>query len=96
MGTSNASVSKEIAEVQRLLKRSGVRYTMHSAGTTLEGSWTQVMEVIGQCHSLLHDSGVVRVQSSIRAGSRTDKSQTAADKVRTVEDLLAQDVKEGS
>ena len=35
IGTPTASVSKEVAEVQRLLKRSGVKYSMHSAGTTL-------------------------------------------------------------
>lgn len=35
MGTPSASVSKEIADVQRLLKRSGLKYTMHSAGTTV-------------------------------------------------------------
>lgn len=40
IGTPTASVSGEIAEVQRLLKRSGVKYSMHSAGTTL-GAYIQ-------------------------------------------------------
>lgn len=35
LGTPTASVSKEVAEVQRLLKRSGLEYSMHSAGTTV-------------------------------------------------------------
>lgn len=35
LGTPTASVSKEVAEVQKLLKQSGVKYSMHSAGTTL-------------------------------------------------------------
>ena len=35
LGTPTASVSKEVAEVQRLLKRSGLNYSMHSAGTTV-------------------------------------------------------------
>jgi len=89
MGTGQASVAKEIAEVQKLLKASGLSYTLHSAGTTVEGSWDEVMKVIGQCHTLVHRMGVVRVQSSMRAGSRTDKSQTAQDKVRRVEEILA-------
>lgn len=38
LGTTTASVSKEVAEVQRLLKRSGLNYSMHSAGTTV-GKW---------------------------------------------------------
>lgn len=35
LGTPTASVSREVAEVQRILKRSGLSYSMHSAGTTL-------------------------------------------------------------
>ena len=68
---------------------------MHSAGTTLEGPWTEVMNLIGACHAMLHEKGIVRIQSDIRAGSRTDKSQTARDKVEAVEMLLAQDRDEG-
>jgi len=35
MGTATASVSNEVAAVQRLMKASGLSYTMHSAGTTV-------------------------------------------------------------
>ncbi|KAI1180043.1 hypothetical protein F4777DRAFT_574325 [Nemania sp. FL0916] len=89
VGTGSASVAEEVAEVQRLLKASGLTYTMHSAGTTVEGSWDNVMKVIGQAHSVVHARGVVRVQSSMRVGTRTDKKQTAEDKVKRVEDILA-------
>ncbi|GAB7356681.1 hypothetical protein MBLNU459_g7394t1 [Dothideomycetes sp. NU459] len=91
LGTPTASVSKEVAEVQRLMKKSGLSYSMHSAGTTVEGSWDEVMRVIGQAHSLLHQNGVVRIQSDIRVGSRTDKKQTFEDKVAAVNALLAKD-----
>ena len=47
------------------------------------------MRVVGQAHSLVHSMGVVRIQSSMRVGTRTDKKQTAADKVKRVQDLLA-------
>ena len=56
-----------------------------------EGPWDDVMRVIGQAHSMLHQNGVVRIQSDIRVGSRTDKKQTAEDKVSAVEALLAKD-----
>ncbi|KAF1943711.1 cell wall biogenesis protein-like protein Ecm15 [Clathrospora elynae] len=91
LGTPTASVSKEVAEVQRLLKKSGLEYSMHSAGTTVEGSWDDVMKVIGQCHSMLHQNGIVRIQSDIRVGSRTDKTQGFRDKVEAVEKLLKED-----
>ncbi|ODA79637.1 hypothetical protein RJ55_05231 [Drechmeria coniospora] len=89
VGTGTTSVAEEVAEVQRLLKASGLRYTMHSAGTTVEGSWDEVMAVVGKAHTVVHRRGVVRVQSSMRVGSRTDKSQTAEEKVKRVEKLLA-------
>ncbi|KAI1505528.1 PLC-like phosphodiesterase [Biscogniauxia marginata] len=88
VGTANTSVAEEVAEVQRLLQASGLQYTMHSAGTTVEGSWDDVMRVIGQAHSVVHSKGVVRVQTSMRVGTRTDKKQTAQDKVKRVEDIL--------
>ncbi|ORY69788.1 YkoF-like protein [Pseudomassariella vexata] len=91
VGTANVSVAAEVAEVQKLLKASGIMYTMHSAGTTVEGSWDEVFKVIGQAHSLVHEKGVLRVQSSMRVGTRTDKKQSAQDKVKRVEDLLAKD-----
>lgn len=98
--------------MQRVLKASGLKYTMHSAGTTVEGAWDEVMAVIGKAHSVVHKKGVLRVQSSMRVGSRyacclsvwfllaldthsfyyrTDKKQTAEDKVKRVNDILASD-----
>jgi hypothetical protein len=35
IGTQSASVSKEVADVARLMKECGLVYSMHSAGTTL-------------------------------------------------------------
>lgn len=35
IGTGSASVSEEVADVQRLVQKSGLKFTMHSAGTTL-------------------------------------------------------------
>lgn len=64
------------------------KYTLHSAGTTLEGSWKDVTEIIGKAHEYVHGMGVLRIQSDIRIGTRTDKSQTSQDKVRVVEEKL--------
>lgn len=52
------------------MKASGLTYSMHSAGTTVEGSWDAVMGLIGQAHTLVHRNGVVRVQSDVRIGTR--------------------------
>ncbi|KAL2271581.1 hypothetical protein VTJ83DRAFT_952 [Remersonia thermophila] len=93
IGTGSVSVAKEVAEVQKVLKASGVKHTLHSAGTTVEGSWDEVMEVIGKCHSAVHQMGDVRIQTAMRVGSRIDKPQTAEEKIKRVQDLLAEDGK---
>ena len=60
--------------MQRLLRASSLTYAMHSAGTTVEGSWEEVMRVIGQAHVLLHEQGILRIQTDIRVGSRFVRS----------------------
>jgi len=88
MGTGKPSIAHEIAHVQRVLKASGLKVTMHSAGTTVEGAWDEVMKVVGQCHALVHQNGVLRIQTTMRISTRTDKTQTAEDKVRRVNEIL--------
>ena len=63
-------MSAQIADVQRLIRKSGIEHTMHSAGTTLDGSWDEVMGLIGRCHVMLHEKGVVRIQTDVRVGTR--------------------------
>ncbi|KAH6669019.1 cell wall biogenesis protein-like protein Ecm15 [Halenospora varia] len=91
IGTPSPSVSNEVAAVQRLMKASGMSYSMHSAGTTVEGPWDDVMRLIGQAHTLVHQNGVLRIQSDIRVGTRTDKKQHFSEKVTKVESILASD-----
>jgi uncharacterized protein (TIGR00106 family) len=65
-----------------------LKHHLHSAGTTIEGEWDDVMNLIGQLHQSLHDEGVLRIQSDIRVGTRTDKVQTAQDKVDKVNEKM--------
>lgn len=44
---------------------------LNTYGGPTEGSWDDVMKVIGQAHSLVHAQGVLRVQSSMRVGTRS-------------------------
>lgn len=85
IGTGTASVLDEVAVITKLARSSQLDCTLHSAGTTIAGPWSQVMELIGQFHEVLHEKGVVRIQSDIRVGTRTDKSQKPQDKIDVVE-----------
>ncbi|KAH3680052.1 hypothetical protein WICPIJ_008417, partial [Wickerhamomyces pijperi] len=88
--TASPSVSDYVTAVEKEIRKSGLKSTLHSAGTTIEGEWSEVMDLVGHLHELVHGMGVLRVQSDIRVGTRTDKSQTAEDKVNVVEQKLRQ------
>ncbi|EFY90421.1 UPF0045 protein M15 [Metarhizium acridum] len=75
IGTGEASISGELEEVVRLLRHFGVKYTMQTTGTVLEGTWDEVMNAIGKAHAAVHQRGVAKVQSEIRIGTRTDKAE---------------------
>ncbi|GAA6051176.1 hypothetical protein JCM3770_002575 [Rhodotorula araucariae] len=84
-------VSKYIAEIQRVLAASGLKYELHGYGTGLEGEFSDVMKVIEQCHDALHKMGCPRIATDIRIGTRTDKQGSLAAKVASVKALLAND-----
>ncbi|CCF58844.1 hypothetical protein KAFR_0F02470 [Kazachstania africana CBS 2517] len=84
IGTNSASVSDFVTLIERKIRESPLKSTLHSAGTTIEGPWDEVMSLIGEIHEYAHANGYVRIQSDIRIGTRTDKVQTAQDKIDVV------------
>ncbi|WVQ64029.1 uncharacterized protein L199_002188 [Kwoniella botswanensis] len=109
MGLPKPSVGPEIAEVQRVLEKSGLEYKVSSQiaflpmfpkltgyGTNIEGPWDDVVRVIGECHQAVHALGCQRIATDIRIGTRTDKSITSGgndSKVQRVVDILASEKK---
>ncbi len=83
------SVSKEIAECERVLAEAGLKTKLHAYGTNIEGEWDAVFAAIKRCHEVVHAMGVPRISSSLRFGTRTDRPQTMDDKVRSVAEKLA-------
>lgn len=82
------SVSKEVSVCERIFAEAGLKTKLHAYGTNLEGEWDDVFNAIKRCHETLHASGVVRISSSMRFGTRTDREQTMDDKIRSVEAKL--------
>ena len=83
------SVSPYITRCQQILAASGLTYQMHSYGTNVEGEWDAVMDILKRCHEEVHTMGAPRITTSIRLGTRTDREQTMADKINSVEEKLA-------
>ena len=85
------SLSPYISECQRIFKARGLSFSMHSYGTTIEGEWADVFAAIEACHEAIHAMGAPRITSTIKLGTRVDKAQTMADKISSVEKVLAAD-----
>ncbi len=83
------SVSRYVAECEKILKAAGLKIHLHAHGTNIEGEWDDVMAAIRRCHEVIHQSGVPRISSFVKIGTRTDRDQTMEDKVLSVEEKLS-------
>lgn len=82
------SLSKYVAECEKIFKSAGLKTTLHANGTNIEGEWDEVFEALKKCHEHLHQIGVPRISTNIRIGTRTDRLQTMEDKIKSVEEKL--------
>ena len=94
LGRQELSASDYIAEIQRRLrKQERVRFQMHAMGTSLEGTTEDILAMVGELHSVPFEQGVQRVYTVLKLDERRDRpGQTLDDKVRSVEDLLGDDI----
>ncbi len=82
------SLSKYVAACERVLKEAGLKTRLHGYGTNIEGDWEAVFAAVRRCHEVLHEMGAPRISTIIKVGTRTDRTQTLEDKVRSVEDKV--------
>ena len=82
------SVSSYVAACERILEEAGLEHAMHAYGTNIEGEWDEVMAAVKRCHEKVHEMGAPRVSSTLRVGTRVDRDQTMADKLRSVREKL--------
>jgi uncharacterized protein (TIGR00106 family) len=82
------SLSGYVALCERVLAAAGLEPQLHANGTNVEGEWEVVFTALKHCHEELHARGVPRVATNLRLGTRSDRDQTLADKVRSVEEKL--------
>jgi uncharacterized protein (TIGR00106 family) len=82
------SLSKYIAECEKVLTDSGLEIQLHANGTNIEGEWDEVFAAIERCHERVHEMGVPRISTTLKLGTRTDRVQSMEDKIRSVQDKL--------
>jgi uncharacterized protein (TIGR00106 family) len=82
------SLSPYIAACEKVLTEAGLKTSLHSNGTNVEGEWDEVFAAVKRCHEVVHEMGAPRITTSIKLGTRTDRVQTMEDKVRSVREKL--------
>ena len=83
------SLSPYVAACEKVLTAAGLKTVLHANGTNIEGEWDTVFKAIKTCHEVVHEMGAPRISTFIHLGTRTDRTQTMTDKIRSVEAKLA-------
>ena len=82
------SLSPYVAACEKVLAAAGLKTALHAYGTNIEGEWEAVFAAVKRCHEVVHAMGAPRITTTIKLGTRTDRRQTMADKVRSVQAKL--------
>ena len=82
------SVSNYIAECEKILHQAGLETQLHAYGTNVAGEWDDVFDAVRRCHARVHELGAPRITSTIKVGTRTDRFQTMAEKIDSVQQKL--------
>jgi len=82
------SLSTYIAECEKILSEMGLKTSLHSYGTNIEGEWDNVFAAIKRCHEKVHAMGAPRITTTIKLGTRVDRNQTMEEKVESVKSKL--------
>lgn len=82
------SVSKYVVACENVLQEAGLTTQLHAYGTNIEGEWDAVFTAIRRCHEVVHEMGAPRITTTLKFGTRIDRTQTIEDKVDSVQKLL--------
>jgi uncharacterized protein (TIGR00106 family) len=78
---SGVSVRREVQRAHELLRQAGLEVQLHAYGTNVAGELGQILDAVRQVHETLHAEGTVRLSTSLKLGTRTDKEPTLAGKL---------------
>lgn len=82
------SLSPYVAACEKVLKQAGLKTVLHANGTNIEGEWDQVFAAVKRCHEVVHEMGAPRISTFVHLGTRTDRTQTMEEKIRSVESKI--------
>ncbi len=88
VGTGDTSLSRYVAIVYEVVRKSGLKYELTGMGTIVSGNLDEIWGVLRQMHEACFAPGVSRVLTSIRIDDRRDRSGSPDEKVRSVLEKL--------
>jgi len=81
------SVSPFVARALKIVKKSGLPYTLGAMGTSVEGEWDEVMAVVTECfRELSRDCD--RIYMTMKVDYRKGRSECITNKVTSVEEKV--------
>ena len=90
IGTESPSVSKYVADVQKILDSytDRISYRLTPMSTLIEGDLKDLLEVVQAIHEAPFQAGIDRVATNIRIDDRRDKKVKMDDKLDAVKKHL--------
>ena len=88
----STSVGDKIAEVLKIVDRSGLPYKVNPMGTVVEGKWDDIMKLIKKCHSTTMKS-CKRTITTISIDDRKGKTRRIDTKVKSIERRIGKTLK---
>lgn len=86
------SISADVADLVKLIDASGLDYRVTAAGTILEGSWEQVMDVARKCHAEMRKK-TERVVTFMKIDDYAERAGRLTAAVTSVETKVGKPVK---
>ena len=81
------SVSAEVARAARIIHGRGLPYTIGPMGTSVEGEWQEVLDLVSDCfHEMKKDCN--RIYMTIKVDYRKDASGRLGAKVKSLKEKM--------
>lgn len=88
IGASGTSLSPFVAEVIKVLRKTGLSYELTAMGTIISGDLDEIWKVMKEMHEVCFSKDVGRVLTQIKIDDRRDRAGSAHQKVQSVLEKL--------
>lgn len=85
LGTGTPSVSRYVAEAERVLQgEKDLKYELTAMGTIIEGELDKLLTLVARMHRAVFEAGALRVVTTVKIDERRDKAASMEGKVEAV------------